>query len=88
MLHARAIALRADTPAVATVLHVALARRVRATARRAAVIPAVAPEVVEAVAVIVVAVEARVVVEAEAVPEVAEAGGTPADMGANQRSFT
>jgi hypothetical protein len=91
MLHARAIALRADTPAVAIVLHVALARHVRATARLEAVIPAVAPEVVEAAAAIMVAeaadhVEVEVAV-AVAPVEVEGAEVTPADMGANQRSF-
>lgn len=87
MLHARAIALRADTPAVAIVLHVALARHVRATARLEAVIPAVAPEVVEAAAAIMVAEAADHVEVAVAPVEVEGAEVTPADMGANQRSF-
>jgi hypothetical protein len=90
MLHARAIALRADTPAVAIVLHVARARHVRATVRLAAVTPAAAPEVAEEAAAIMVAEAVADLVGAEVA--VAPVGAevavvTPADMGANQGSF-
>jgi hypothetical protein len=58
--------------------------------RLAAVIPAVAPEVAEVAAAIMVAEVVADLVEAEvavAPVEVEGAEVTPADMGANQRSF-
>jgi hypothetical protein len=56
--------------------------------RLEAVIPVVAPEVVEAAAAIMVAEAADHVEVAVAPVEVEGAAVTPADMGANQRSLT